>query len=174
MPKEGGDGLRRGFIKGELMKIVSITASVASPPAWKWFVAASAALLAQLHPTEGVRTAVITCLCLLAVDTVLGIYAAITTGEPIKSAKFSRVLAKSFVYLFFPAVAFYALKAVALGDLSAAAATAIAMLAVTTEFISIIENIERSKLMPIPEWLTAIVKGRLQELQEKPKTHEAK
>jgi len=150
-----------------MMHVFKSTAQVVSPAWWKWVVAVAAGLLAELHPVEAVRTAVITAVMLLLVDTVTGIYAAIVTGKALSSAKFGRVIAKSFVYMVFPAVISYGFTAVGLAGLASPGATAVATLAVCTEMVSITENIERAGIMKVPKWIKRLLSERIVDIKEK-------
>lgn len=150
-----------------MMSVFKSTAQVVSPAGWKWAVAAAAGLLAELHPVEAVRTAVITAVMLLLVDTVTGIYAAIVTGKALSSAKFGRVIAKAFVYMVFPSVISYGFTAIGLAGLASPGATAVATLAVCTEMISITENIERAGIMKVPGWVKRLLNDRIDDIKEK-------
>lgn len=152
-----------------MTEVFKSTCQVIAPNAywWKWAVAAGAAIVAELHPVESVRTAVITAVALLLVDTVTGIYASIVTGKALSSQKFGRVIAKAFVYMVFPAVISFGLSAIGLAGMSAPGATAVATLAVCTEMISITENIERAGILKVPGWIKKLMTDRISDLQEK-------
>lgn len=150
-----------------MMSITKQLGQVMAPSAWKWIMATGAAVLAELHPIEAVRTAVITAIALMLVDTVTGIYAAVVEGKALTSAKFGRVIAKAFVYMTFPSVVSYGFSAIGLTGLAAPCATAVATLAVCTEMLSITENIERAGLLKVPSWLKRLMKDRISDIQEK-------
>ena len=141
--------------------------AMAHGPSWKWFTAGAAGFFAWLHPIEAMRTAIITTLCLMLFDLFLGIYASFVEGRPIQSSKLMRTGAKCVVYILFPAAVYWGLRALGLTDFAAPSATAIAVMSVGTELVSIIENIHRGKLIAVPEWLITIIKGKVEELQHK-------
>lgn len=139
-------------------------AQVAAAPAWKWFVAVAGGASATIWPEPSLHGAVIASLCLVGADTVLGVYAAWVSGEPIQSSKFRRVLGKLLAYTIVTASLWWGFRAIQLKDLALPAATGAAYLAVATELISILENAAKSG-MSVPKWIITMLKGKIKEIK---------
>jgi len=143
----------------KLEALGELTASLFAP-AWKWIVASGAAALAFVLPTGFQRDMALSCAAFIVLDTGTGMMAAWQTGNPISSARFSRVLAKLFGYGSVVIVSSVASKFLTNGsDLGKAGVIGVMSLVLTTEGISILENVRKMGLK-FPAFLETMLKGK--------------
>lgn len=116
-------------------------------------------------PTQTLRDLAIGLGVFVVLDTVTGIIAARVDGHAVSSAKFSRLLTKLIGYLSVVLVATLAARNVPnFSDLAPAATAATLSLAMVTEGISILENLDRMG-MPVPKFIREAFRSS----QENPK-----
>jgi phage-related holin len=101
------------------------------------------AALGYMFPAQTTQSAWFACSCLLVLDTITGVAAAVRTNQRITSAKFSRFLVKFLAYSAVVAVVAFATHAIPgtleiQGFLTSGAIAGIAI----TEGISVLENVE--------------------------------
>lgn len=149
--------------------IIQPVVALFNGPEWKFVAAAVAGLTAALYPDPAHQALIGTGLGLMVFDLLTGIMAARAEGSRIKSWGLWRTAGKAVVYVGFPASVFYGLKVMGMEGVSGMAATGIGMLVVATELVSIIENIRRADLLPIPGWVEKLLKDKLKDLDDGPK-----
>lgn len=136
-------------------------------PVLKWGGVLVAVASEYLFGTDVVRNMAIAAFSLMFLDTITGFVAAFATGQPITSAKFSRILVKIVAYGSSIIVA--AVVTRHLPGLVAAhstVVTAVIAIVLATEAVSILENI--GKMGFKIGWLTRMLEGRLKQLEQDP------
>jgi|CXWL01.1.fsa_nt_gi phage-related holin len=119
------------------------------------------AALAWILPSQAVRDTGIACIVLVALDTITGMVAAIRSGKPISSAKFSRVLSKLIAYGSVVSVVSICGKYLpGMVDFRIPLITASLYLILATEGISVLEN-AASLGVQLPPGLVKWLKGKL-------------
>lgn len=126
--------------------VIELTAQLANP-AWKWLLATLAAGVSFVLPEQLQKDMAVAAAVLIGLDTATGFIAALSTGQPISSARFSRVLAKLVGYGSVVIVAAVAGKFLANGSpVGEATQVGVLTLVLTTEGISILENVRKMGL----------------------------
>lgn len=138
-------------------------------PEWKFLAAGLAGLTAALYPDPSHQALITTGLGLMVFDLITGVIASNAEGKGLKSWGIWRTVGKAVVYVGFPAAVFNGLKSLGMEGVAGMATTATGMLVVATELVSIVENIRRADLLPIPEWVEKLILDKAAELHEKPK-----
>lgn len=122
--------------------------------AWpKWLVALIGAIAAYIFPTEGLIVEFAATAALIGIDTITGIIASITEQKPVTSNGFVRVLGKLIGYASVVCVVSILFRYIpGLTDWRIPAITAVMVLVMMTEGISIIENAKRLGIR-VPNWI---------------------
>jgi phage-related holin len=129
--------------------------------ALKWPLAGLMMAVEYVLPTSASREAAIGAFALLIADTLTGFVAAWQSGEKISSARFGRVLVKILGYGSVLVVsAVVANNLTGLDSLETMGAMAILTLIITTEAISVLENVHKMGVR-LPFGLSEILKARL-------------
>lgn len=126
----------------------------------KVIVGLSTALVNYLLPTSATQQMVMAAAVLILLDTFTGVTASATTGKPITSAKFGRVVVKLMGYAV--AVAVVGLAANTLPGAKSAhefLSTILIGSIICTETISIAENLDKMKV-PLPKYIVKWLRGR--------------
>lgn len=138
----------------------AVATMVASSAPLKWATAALGAVVAYVLPTGALVDMAIASGVFIALDTLTGMMASKEEGEPISSAKFSRLLTKLIGYSVVVIVASLAARNIpGFGELAPAATGAVLTLTITTEGISILENLDRMGVK-FPRFISDALKGQ--------------
>lgn len=148
--------------------VLELTAQLANP-AWKWIIATIAAGVSFVLPQQLQKDMAVAAAVLIALDTATGLIAAWSTGQAVSSAKFSRVLAKLVGYGSVVIVSAVAGKFLTNGSpLGEASQIGVLTLVLTTEGISILENVRKMGLK-FPSPLERLLGG----VKDQPDTSQA-
>jgi phage-related holin len=138
--------------------VFKVVGDIAVP---KWVVAAGAAFLGYMLPTEAQQSAFWGAIHLVAVDTVTGYLAARHEGQPPRSSKFGRILSKLTAYCALLSVAVTVSRHVpGASAVQGASVTGVLTLVILTEALSILENVKRMGFS-LPWGIDAWLAGRL-------------
>lgn len=129
----------------------------------KALAAAVGALIGYFFPDEATQRLAIYVFVFVIADTATGMCAAKSTGQPIESAKFGRIISKLVAYSALVLVARMIPEAVRLAEsVQATAVSAFLSAIVVNEAISVIENVKRMKVLRkgMLESLAKFVRGK--------------
>jgi phage-related holin len=137
-------------------------------PAVKWLFASLAVISEYLFGDVTTRNMGVAAFGLMLLDTITGFTAAYAVGQPITSAKLSRILVKLVAYGSSIIVA--AVVTRHLPGFGAAHAVVIAVvlgILIATEALSVLENIHRMGFRKLG-FLTRLIEGKLKQLEDDP------
>ncbi|MCW5941083.1 MAG: phage holin family protein [Fimbriimonadaceae bacterium] len=138
----------------------ALAKAVGDAPLGKSLAAVLGAVLGYLFPDQAGREAGLAAFGMVLLDTLTGLAAAVATGQPVRSARFGRVVAKIFGY-----GATIAVCAVVTRHVPGAApwqpvsVSAVVTLIIVTEAISVLENVRRLGVR-LPLGLERALEGR--------------
>lgn len=136
-------------------------------PILKWGGVALAVASEYLFGDVAVRNLAIAAFGLMFLDTITGFVAAFATGQPISSAKLSRILVKIVAYGSSIIVAAVVTRHLpGLVSAHSTVVTAVLAIVLATEAISILENV--GKMGFRIGWLTRMLEGKLKQLESDP------
>ena len=137
-------------------------------PILKWGGVALAVASEYLFGTDVVRNMGIAAFGLMFLDTITGFVAAFSSGQPITSAKLSRILVKIVAYGASIIVAAVTTRHMpGLDSAHAPVVTAVLAIVIATEALSILENIGKMGFKRLT-WLSKLLEGKLRQLEEDP------
>ncbi len=146
-----------------------VLAQLVSKASAKSALAMVSSLWVALYPNESLRGLVIATIATLALDTFTGVWASYAEGSKVTSKKFGKVLVKFIVYLTFPATLHYAVRSIGHSELAVWATNLMLVFVVSTELLSIFENLDRGGIMTVPKPIRDLIRGKIAEASEQVK-----